>query len=356
MTDFEQCFRNRRVLVTGHSGFTGGWLTLWLDAIGANVFGLALAPATSPNLFTVANIKSHCQHRIADIRDFRAVNAVMAEAAPEIVFHLAAQPLVSQSFLDPVESISINTLGTAHVLESARLQPSVKAFVCVTTDKVYDDKGWNWGYRENDALGGRDPYSASKAAAELIAAAYRSTLVQRSNNMAIGVARGGNIIGGGDWANDRIVPDFVRSLFTGAPLMLRHPEAVRPWQHVLALVHGYLLLGSKLIADRSTHSRSYNFGPRDVDVRTVRDLIEGLAARWASPSLQYGDAKFKETHFLRVDSSLARGELGWNPPLDFDETVALTVQWYRDFQAAPNRALEITQGQISTYRARLDLG
>src|ERR1700724_2995382 len=235
---FEAALAGRRVMVTGHTGFTGGWLALWLRAIGCEVTGLALLPNTEPNLFSLARIGAQLNSRIGDIRDLATVRQAMAAARPSVVFHLAAQPLVSRGFADPLETLATNVMGTAHVLEAARLEPGVKAVVCVTTDKVYADHDGQKGYREGDRLGGRDPYAASKAAAELVAACYRDTMAGRGNKVLIATARGGNIIGGGDWSRDRIVPDFARAAVSNAPLTLRNPHVVRPWQHFLALVPG----------------------------------------------------------------------------------------------------------------------
>ena len=276
MPNFELPYAGQRVLVTGHTGFTGGWLTLWLKALGAEVSGLALNPVTTPNLFDLAKIASHCQHHIADIRDIDAVRGIISKVRPALIFHLAAQPLVSRSYEDPIESYAVNALGTAHVLEAARVTEGVKGAVCITTDKVYEDEGWAWGYRETDRLGGKDPYSASKSCAEIIAASYRRTMASRGNGMQVAVGRGGNIIGGGDWADNRIVPDFFRAVTAGHPLILRNPEAVRPWQHVLALIHGYLVLGAGIFAGSDTVGASFNFGPNDADAQSVRVLVESL--------------------------------------------------------------------------------
>ena len=251
-TSFEAILAGQRVLVSGHTGFTGGWLALWLRGIGCEVTGLALPPETEPNLFSSSRIGDQLKSRFGDIRDFAAVKDAMAAAQPSIVFHLAAQPLVSRGFAAPLETFATNVIGTGHMLEAARLQPGVKAVVCVTTDKVYADQDGNESHREGDRLGGRDPYAASKAAAELVAACYRDTMAERGNKVLIATARGGNIIGGGDWSRDQIVPDFVRAVVARAPLLLRNPDAVRPWQHVLALVHGYLVLASRLIEGDAT--------------------------------------------------------------------------------------------------------
>src|ERR1700722_760236 len=351
--NFELALRGQRVFVTGHTGFTGGWLVSWLKQIGCEVAGLALLPTTEPSLFATANIADGIVSTIGDIRDFATVRAAIERHAPSVVIHLAAQPLVSKSFADPIETFAINALGTAHVLEAARLTPDVKAVVCITTDKGYRDQDWVWGYREQDPLGGKDPYSASKACAELVAASYRATLAERGNGVLVANARGGNIIGGGDWSADRIVPDFVRAVTSRQPISLRNPGAVRPWQHVMALVHGYLVLAARLLSGDRTAADNWNFGPGDDAARTVGDLIELLATVWTRPEVTYAPGSFPETRFLHLDSTKARTQLGWIPPLSFADTVELTANWYRDFAASPKKAAEITAAQIEQYRAAL---
>lgn len=350
----ETALHGQRVLVTGHTGFTGGWLVTWLKLIGCRIAGLSLAPLTEPNLFTVANIADGIDSTIGDIRDLSAVVSTVRRHAPTVIFHLAAQPLVSQSFADPLGTFSTNAIGTAHVLEAARQAPSVKAVVCITTDKVYRDQDWLWGYREVDPLGGKDPYSASKACAELIAASYRATLAMRANGVLIANARGGNIIGGGDWSADRIVPDFVRAVTSGAPLSLRNPEAVRPWQHVMALVHGYLTLANRLLEGDASAADNWNFGPLDDDAKSVRTLVEHLAGAWTRPDIVYAEGHFPETRFLHLDSTKARTQLGWRPPLTFERTVQLTAEWYRGFSADPASAGQLTMQQIQQYRESID--
>lgn len=349
---FEKTLAGRRHLVTGHTGFTGGWLTLWLKLIGADVTGLALDPNTTPNLFAAASVADGISSVIGDIRDAETVRDAVAKAAPEVIFHLAAQPLVSRAFEDPLESFATNVLGTAHVLEAARMTPSVKAVVCITTDKVYADQGWHWGYRETDALGGKDPYSASKACTEIVAASYRATLAARGNGVRIASARGGNIIGGGDWSDNRIVPDFVRATLAGQGLTIRNPEAIRPWQHVLALVHGYMVLAHNLLTVPETDA-NWNFGPRSDEMKPVSELLEALQGRWKPIPISITPGAFPETHFLHLDSTKARRVLGWKPPVEFVDTVALTVDWYRRQSEAPSKAREITLEQISGYRAGL---
>ena len=353
LLDFELALRGARVFVTGHSGFTGGWLVSWLKRIGCDVAGLALPPATEPSLFASANIAEGITSTMGDIRDPAAVRAAIERHGPSVIIHLAAQPLVSRSFADPIETFATNALGTAHVLEAARLTPGVKAVVCITTDKVYRDQDWVWGYREQDPLGGKDPYSASKACAELVAASYRATLAERGNGALIANARGGNIIGGGDWSADRIVPDFVRAVTTRQPISLRNPGAVRPWQHVMALVHGYLVLAARLLSGDRSAADNWNFGPSDEAARTVEDLVEQLSAVWTRPEITCAPGSFPETRFLHLDSTKARSLLGWAPPLSFADSIELTAGWYRDFAANPAEAAHITVRQIEHYRNAL---
>lgn len=347
---FEKPFAGRSVLVTGHTGFTGSWLSLWLERIGARVTGLALPPLTTPNLYEDASVDSAVTSIIGDIREAATVHEAMEKARPEVVFHLAAQPLVSRSFDDPLETYATNVMGTAHVLEAARTVPGVRAVVCITTDKVYRDQDWNWGYRENDALGGKDPYSASKACCELVAASYRASMAERGNKVRIATARGGNIIGGGDWSDNRIVPDFVRSLIDTRALELRNPASVRPWQHVLALAHGYMVLANALLSDTPPSEAAYNFGPGGEGAKPVSDLIDAMQRHWAPISVKTGTGSFPETSFLHLDSSKARRDLRWNPGLDFEGTVAMTAQWYRRNHEKSDIARSITLEQIDSYR------
>jgi CDP-glucose 4,6-dehydratase len=289
--------------------------------------------------------------RRGDICDHQTLEASIAGDSPEIIFHLAAQPIVSASYDDPRATFNTNVIGTLNVLEAARKNSATRAVVCVTTDKVYANNEWHWGYRENDPLGGKDPYSASKSAAEMVVHTYQHAF--STNNTLIASARGGNIIGGGDWARDRIVPDFVRAAGTGRPLILRDPSATRPWQHVLALIHGYLLLGERLLAGDRTVVDGWNFGPSDDGERDVGTLVGYLEKTWPSVSIKVGDRPFSESHFLHLNSEKSRKILGWKPPLDFDESVTWTGEWYRSFYETPSLARRVTLEQIEAYRDRL---
>jgi CDP-glucose 4,6-dehydratase len=351
--EFERIYSGRRVLVTGHTGFTGGWLVSWLSQIGADVTGLALAPNTNPNLFDILSLSEKSTSILGDINDRNMVEKVFESCRPEIVFHLAAQSLVSEGVDNPVNTFLTNVMGTLHVLETARHCPETRAVVCITTDKVYANSEERHPFTETDPLGGKDPYSASKACAELVADAYRQTLVSRENGVRIATARGGNIIGGGDWSANRIVPDFVRAIAHGCPLGIRNPDAIRPWQHVLCLAHGYLLLGSMLLSDETEIASAWNFGPLDSEAKTVEILIEALSENWEKPAITVGPKLFSEAHFLQLDSGKARKLLGWQPSLTFEDSARMTTQWYRAYYEEKNSAQKVTQEQIFNYRQRL---
>ena len=355
LLDFEKAYCGKRVVVTGHTGFTGGWICTWLKSIGADVYGLALKPQTEPNMFNVLDIASLVNSHIGDICNLGVVSKFIDRAKPEIVFHLAAQPIVSVGYDDPHGTFNTNVMGTLNVLEAARQSDTVKAAVCITTDKVYDNKEWQWGYREEDPLGGKDPYSASKSACEMVIHTYQHALAPRSNSMLIASARGGNIIGGGDWAENRIVPDFVRAASNNEKLELRNPSATRPWQHVLALVHGYLLLGHQLLECNQTAVSAWNFGPTNQGEREVGELVKTLQNYWSDVDVGYTTGTFKESHYLHLTSERARKILGWNPPLDFEKTVEWTAKWYKNHFDDTSRALYLTLEQLQKYRASIKL-
>lgn len=345
--------QGHRVLVTGHTGFKGAWLCSWLLMDGAEVSGLSLPPEPGrPNLFKDLSLGQRMQSTFGDIRDLATVEATIAEAQPTVVFHLAAQALVRRSYADPVGTFASNVMGTVHVLEAARRCPSVKALVCVTTDKVYENREWLWGYREIDPLGGEDPYSASKAAAELAAGAYMQTLLA-GHAMRMATARGGNVLGGGDWSEDRLVPDLIRSAAAGEPLVLRNPGAVRPWQHVLELARGYLTLAGRLLDGEGTGS--WNFGPSRENEVEVGVLVEALRRRWGegAPEVQVEPSPLHEAGYLKLDIAKAEAGLGWKPALGFADTIALTADWYRSYLADPSCAGALVGQQIEAYRARL---
>jgi len=324
-------WRARRVLVTGHTGFKGGWLCSWLKSLGAEVTGYALPPATTPSLFEVAKVADGLRASIlGDIRDLARLKDVFAQAQPEVVLHLAAQPLVRASYIDPVETYSTNVLGTVNVLEAARGTPSVRAIVNVTSDKCYENREWVWGYREHEAMGGHDPYSSSKGCAELVAAAYR-----RSFNLPLASARAGNVIGGGDWSADRLVPDILKALAAGSPVEIRNPNATRPWQHVLEPLRGYLMLAERVFQQPGEFADGWNFGPRDEDCQPVAAVVSALVDAWggqASWRAQPG-AHPHEAGYLKLDSSKAHARLGWRPARSLAEGLALTVEWHRAWLA-----------------------
>lgn len=325
---FGTAYRGRRVLVTGHTGFKGSWLCLWLHALGAEVTGLALDPSSKPNHWDLLKLSIN-DHRV-DIRDEAAVRGIFAAEGPEIVFHLAAQPLVRRSYREPVATWATNVMGTVHVLEAARATPDVRAVVVVTTDKCYENREWPWAYRERDRLGGHDPYSASKAGAELAAASYRTAFLQDSSASLIATARGGNVIGGGDWSEDRLIPDLVRSVVAGEPLVIRSPRATRPWQHVLDCLSGYLLLGQRLLAGDDSCADAWNFGPDEKANRTVEQVLRDLARTW--PKLRWQQTTDPQPHeagLLQLDSARARMHLGWRPVWDLEKAIHHTAGWYR---------------------------
>jgi CDP-glucose 4,6-dehydratase len=346
-------FQGERVLVTGHTGFKGAWLCSWLLADGVELAGLSLAPEPGrPSLYADLDLPRRMASTIGDIRDFDGVQDVFAAFRPTVVFHLAAQALVRRSYADPVGTFGSNVMGTVHVLEAARRCPSVRALVCVTTDKVYENRERQQGFRETDPLGGKDPYSASKAAAELAAGAYMQTLLA-GGPMHVATARGGNVVGGGDWSEDRLAPDLIRSAAAGQPLVLRNPRAVRPWQHVLELVRGYLVLADRLLDGEG--QGSWNFGPARENEVEVGALVEALRHRWGegAPPVRIEPSPLHEAGYLTLDIAKAEAGLGWKPVLGFEDTIGLTADWYRAYLADPSRARALVEQQIEAYRARL---
>ena len=338
-------WQGRRVLVTWHTGFKGSWLCLWLTSLGAEVHGYALPAPTDPSLFEVAKIEALLgSSEIADIRDPEALAATLRRVEPEIVFHLAAQPLVRYSYRAPVETYAVNVMGTVHLLEAVRQTGSVRAVVNVTTDKCYENREWPWGYRENEALGGHDPYSSSKACAELVSTAYRASFLAGAG-AALATARAGNVIGGGDWAADRLLPDLLRAVDAGEPLTIRSPQAVRPWQHVLEPLSGYLALAEALLTSGAQAAEAWNFGPVDTDARPVGWILDHLAA--SVPELRWqcdGAPQPHEANHLKLDSSKARAHLGWAPRWRLGKALDMTIAWHRAWrQGGDMRALSLAQ-------------
>jgi CDP-glucose 4,6-dehydratase len=350
---FEHALRGRRILVTGHTGFTGSWASHWLHAIGAEVHGFSLPPPTVPSLFVDTGVaQSLAGHHIGDIRDYAAMEAAVREIAPDAILHLAAQPLVRRSYVEPLETFDSNLMGTVHVLEAAR-RCGVAGVVCITTDKVYANREWVYGYRETDRLGGKDPYSASKACAELAVASYRDSMPSWGQKLLIAVARGGNIIGGGDWAEDRLIPDFARAASAGEPIVLRNPDASRPWQHVLCLVHGYMVLLAKVLAGEDSVSDAWNLGPHAAESKSVGQVVERLRARWSELDVRIEPAQLHESKFLALDPTKAERQLGWRPAWSIDDGIDHTADWYAAYQRNPANARAITLEQILAYRQGL---
>lgn len=326
-------WQGRSVFLTGHTGFKGGWLSLWLQDMGAEVHGYALAPPTTPSLFEVARIADGmASSTIADIRDAVALSRAMELAQPEVVFHLAAQPLVRQSYVAPVETYATNVMGTVHLFEAVRATTGVRAVVNVTTDKCYENREWVWGYRENEPMGGHDPYSSSKACAELVTSAYRRSFLEGAG-VAVASARAGNVIGGGDWAADRLVPDTLRAFGEGRDVRIRNPGSVRPWQHVMEPLGGYLLLAERLCDAGMAYAEGWNFGPNDRDARTVEWIVRSLADAWGHGANWTTDSADNphEAAYLKLDISKARSQLDWQPRWDLTTALDRTVEWHRSW-------------------------
>jgi CDP-glucose 4,6-dehydratase len=343
-------WEDRRVLVTGHTGFKGGWLALWLNQLGAKVSGLSLPAPEGASFFAQTNLEQFVDHRIVDIRDHQLVREAIEDIRPEIVFHLAAQPLVRYSYANPIETYATNVMGTVHVLDACRQVDGVKAVLCITTDKCYENREWVWPYRESDPMGGYDPYSSSKGAAELVISAYRRSY---PDGPLISSVRAGNVIGGGDWAQDRLIPDVVRSILAGQRPLIRNPASIRPWQHVLEALGGYLQIAGRLLDGDRGVATAYNFGPADEDAQTVRWIVDELLAAWGS-DLGWDRPEGAQPHeavLLRLDCSKARAELGWKPRLRLKEALQKVVEWHRDV-ATGGDAKVISLSQIADYSAR----
>ena len=338
-------WQGRRVLVTGHTGFKGGWLALWLHQLGAEVTGFALPAPTEPSLFDQARLAELVTHVEGDIRDAAAFGRAIAEARPELIFHLAAQPLVRASYADPVETYATNVMGTVHLLDACRRVDSVRAIVCVTSDKCYENREWVYPYRETDPMGGHDPYSSSKGAAELAIASFRRSYF--ADGPLVASVRAGNVIGGGDWADDRLVPDIVRALLAGERPQIRNPQAIRPWQHVLDALSGYLLVGQRLLDDEDSVADAWNFGPADVDTRPVAWVADELLRLWGTEGWDSPDlAQPHEANILKLDCSKARILLDWAPRLTLERALRLVADWHKAVADGDDaRALSIRQIQ-----------
>ena len=352
-------WRGKRVFLTGHTGFKGGWLALWLQQMGAEVTGYSLAPNTDPSLFDVAQVSAGMTSIIGDIRDYATLQAAIRVSKPEVVFHLAAQPLVRLSYAQPRETYETNVMGTVNLLDALRHSSGVRAVVIVTSDKCYENRELghaHTGYREGDAMGGYDPYSNSKGCVELVTSAFRQSYfhpdAHAHHSVAVASARAGNVIGGGDWCEDRLIPDFIRAMTAGTVPQIRNPHATRPWQHVLEPVSGYIALAEKLVTDGARFATAWNFGPANDDAKPVEWIAERMVSLWGEGAAWQLDGKNHphEATFLKLDSTKARQELDWQARLSLDETLAWLVEWYRAWALSPKSSLrDLTLKQIAAY-------
>ena len=353
-------WQNKRVLITGHTGFKGSWLCLLLETFGARVAGYALDPPTQPNLYGLARVDELVDSKIGDVRDLENLTARLRAFAPEVVFHMAAQSVVLRSYEDPVETYSTNVLGTVNILEAIRLMGRPCVVVNVTTDKCYENKDWVWGYRESDTLGGRDPYSNSKACAELVAKSFRNSFFEVSrwaeHGVALASARAGNVVGGGDWTPRQLVPETIAAFLNTEAVVLRHPQAVRPWQHVLDCLCGYVTLAEALATDAVTYSGEWNFGPRDADASSVSHVVESLASEWGikQPWIQDKVVHAHEAQQLRLDVSKATHDLSWRCYLPIDDALQWVASWYRDYYSGRD-ARRLCLEQIDRYVQRAEV-
>ena len=352
-------FAGKKVFVTGHTGFKGSWLCLWLRQLGAEVTGYALESPTEPNLFGLCRVGELVHSVTGDVRDGERLSATMAAAAPEIVLHLAAQPLVRDSYKLPVETFEINVMGTVNLLQAVRLCKSVKSVVIITTDKCYENKEWHWGYRETEPMGGYDPYSASKGCSELVSAAFRHSFFNpgqyAEHGVGLATARAGNVIGGGDWAADRLIPDSIRALLAGEQILVRNPHAIRPWQHVLEPLSGYLLLAQQLYLQGGKYASGWNLGPSDDDARPVEWIVRKMCEKWGEGAgylLDDGDHPH-EAHYLKLDCSKAAGELGWRPRWNLETALDKIVTWARAYRAGED-IRQVCCAQISEYTQSME--
>lgn len=348
-------WRGKRVFLTGHTGFKGSWMSLWLQSLGAELTGFALQPPTQPSLFEEAQVGKGMRSIIGDIRDLATMQQALQAAQPEIVIHMAAQPLVRYSYQNPVETYSTNVMGTVHVLEAVRNTPGVKAVVNITTDKCYENREWAWGYRENEPMGGYDPYSNSKGCAELVSSAYRSSFFNANtyaqHGVALATVRAGNVIGGGDWAQDRLVPDILAAFEQGRLVDIRNPDAIRPWQHVLEPLRGYLTLAEHLFEEGPGFAEGWNFGPNDEDAKSVGWIVQQMAAMWGNNARWHLDTGEHphEAHYLKLDISKARSRLHWHPALRLNGALQLIIDWAQQRQAGADMHT-LTLAQIQAYQ------
>jgi len=351
----KNAYRDKTVLVTGHTGFKGGWLSLWLKELGSEVVGYSLEPPTQPNLYNALDLQKQVTHITGDIRNQTNLQKAFQEHQPEIVFHLAAQPIVLESYKDPQLTYETNVMGTVNVLEATRKTKSVKTCVVITSDKCYENKEWVYGYRETDPMGGYDPYSSSKGCAELVVASYRKSFFEscQDSSASLSSVRAGNVIGGGDWANDRIIPDTVKALAANIPITIRNPHATRPWQYVLEPLGGYLQLGALMNKNGAEYAGAWNFGPKDSNIVTVEKLVKGAIKCWGKGSYKIDQPKAcpHEAQLLKLDTSKAQLLLKWKPIYDINQTIEKTINWYKQFyeKAAPEELCKLSIKEIREY-------
>ncbi|HDY7502811.1 CDP-glucose 4,6-dehydratase [Vibrio vulnificus] len=348
-------YKDKKVLITGHTGFKGSWLSIWLHKLGAEVIGLSDCIPSAPSNFEESNISSFIKDYRIDVCDTEKVKEVICKEQPDFIFHLAAQALVRPSYINPVETMKVNAIGSANVLDALRDYNKDVVILMITSDKAYDNVEWEWGYRETDALGGKDPYSASKGMAELVIRSYVESYFKNKSNIKVGITRAGNVIGGGDWARDRIVPDCMKAWSTNETVEIRSPKATRPWQHVLEPLSGYLNLGAALLNTETLHGSAFNFGPAAHNNQSVSDLIEEMKKYWKNVSWKDTsdhDQVFHEAGLLKLNCDKALMKLGWLPTLSFDETVEFTVSWYKEYYSQSSENMySMTSNQIDKYTA-----
>jgi len=352
MVTFQTFWKGKRVFLTGHTGFKGSWLCLLLEHLGARVTGYSLGTPTQPSLFELASLKDSMESVHGDVRDYPLLLKTMQQAQPDVALHLAAQAIVLTSYREPVETYSTNVMGTVHFLEAARHVPSLRTVVVITSDKCYENREWPWGYREDEPMGGHDPYSNSKGCAELVVSAYRRSFFEPGNGKSVASARAGNVIGGGDWADNRIIPDCMRAVLAGKPIQIRNPNAIRPWQHVLEPLYGYLLLAHRLWESPEKFSEGWNFGSDDSDVRSVGWLAQKIVELWGKDACWQttGQAQAHEAHHLKLDCSKAKAVLNWMPRTNLSLAMQWVVDWYKRYQAG-EKPYAICRDQIFNFMA-----
>jgi CDP-glucose 4,6-dehydratase len=351
---FNDIYKGKKVFLTGHSGFKGSWLTLWLESLGAEVLGYSLEPNTNPSMFEELRIYGHCRNEFGNILDSKHLEEVMSEFKPDIVFHLAAQPLVRLSYSEPKMTYETNVIGTLNVLEAARKCESVKAFVNITTDKCYENMEVNRGYKETEPMGGYDMYSSSKGCVEILSSSYRRSFLQNDKGFALATARAGNVIGGGDWALDRLIPDCVRSINNNRKIEIRNPIATRPWQYVLEPLSGYLLLGQKLLEEGKKYAEGFNFGPNENSVLTVSEVAQKVCEKYGKGKVVVGEkSPLHEAGLLMLNIEKAKNVLGWVPTYSLEDAISKTVDWYKKFYEKNTDMYEFTIKQIKDYEENI---